>query len=299
MSGSPRAAQRPRPSTVRRIPLPLLASLGVAVAGCAPAICFHDLDGDGFGWSTPYIDTTGACGSRPGETLDGTDCDDSNPDVRPGVEEVPADGIDQDCDGVDLVYCLVDLDGDGWGIPGEVVDPDGSCYDAGQSPASTVGDCDDDDPAVHPNAEDLPGDGVDQDCNDVDAAECWYDGDDDGYGAPVTAVDLDGDCDDDPFQTSVPGDCDDSADWRHPGAWDEPGDFWDADCDGIDPAVCYADGDADGFGTGDPVVDSDGDCAEPGLSAVAGDCDDQDDTTRPGAWDPPGDGVDQDCDGVP
>ena len=53
-----------------------------------------DLDGDGFADIA-----TG-----------GTDCDDTDPTVFPGATEIPFDGIDQDCDGSDLV---VDADGDG------------------------------------------------------------------------------------------------------------------------------------------------------------------------------------------
>lgn len=31
----------------------------------------------------------------------GEDCDDEDPDVHPGAEDPPGDGIDQDCDGAD------------------------------------------------------------------------------------------------------------------------------------------------------------------------------------------------------
>ena len=90
------------------------------------------------------------------------DCDPDDPTVYPGATEVAHDGIDQDCDGVDL------LDGDGDG------------YEGGDGP-----DCDDTDPDVHPDAEEIWYDGVDQDCD-------GNDDDRDGDGVPYTV-----DCDDD------------------------------------------------------------------------------------------------------
>ena len=41
------------------------------------------------------------------------DCDDSDSSVFPGAPEVENDGIDQDCDGFDLVISI-DNDGDGF-----------------------------------------------------------------------------------------------------------------------------------------------------------------------------------------
>ena len=41
------------------------------------------------------------------------DCDDSDASIYPGAPEVENDGIDQDCDGSDLIIPL-DLDGDGF-----------------------------------------------------------------------------------------------------------------------------------------------------------------------------------------
>lgn len=76
----------------------------------------------------------------------------------------------------------------------------------------------------------------------------------------------------------------------------------DDDCDGLvdepsEPpmAVWYPDDDGDGFG--DPTLGAPA-CAPPtGHVWPAGDCDDADATTFPGAWDRVGDGIDQDCDG--
>jgi hypothetical protein len=42
----------------------------------------------------------------------GTDCDDNNNTIYPGAPEIPYDGIDQNCDG----YDLIDVDNDGYNI---------------------------------------------------------------------------------------------------------------------------------------------------------------------------------------
>jgi hypothetical protein len=71
------------------------------------------------------------------------DCDDTDPLINPSSEEVPYDGIDQDCDGEDLL----DVDMDGYiGI------------EAGGE------DCDDHDPDIYPSAEELIND-RDDDCD--------------------------------------------------------------------------------------------------------------------------------------
>ena len=74
----------------------------------------------------------------------------------PRAPELPNDGIDQDCDGVDSIVPL-DLDGDG--------------FDEDE-------DCDDDDPTVYPGAPEVENDGIDQDCDGSDF---------------VVPIDLDGD----------------------------------------------------------------------------------------------------------
>ena len=80
----------------------------------------------------------------------GLDCDDNNPAVGLATDEVPYDGIDQDCNGSDLT----DVDGDGQ-----------AAIEAGGV------DCNDNDTAIASGGLEVCGDGVDQDCDGADL-EC-------------------------------------------------------------------------------------------------------------------------------
>jgi MYXO-CTERM domain-containing protein len=66
--------------------------------GSTMSTWYGDDDGDGYGDSS---DDTEACDAPDGHAAEGGDCDDLNPDIRPGATDVPDDGVDQDCDGAD------------------------------------------------------------------------------------------------------------------------------------------------------------------------------------------------------
>jgi hypothetical protein len=170
-------------------------------AGDAPA-WYPDLDADSFGDAEAA--EVRACDAPDGHVANALDCDDGATRVNPGAEEVPYDGVDDDCSGADLE----DVDADGY-----VSDRVGGT------------DCDDGDPEISPGALDTPYDGVDQDCRDGDA--------DDLDGDGQAAVEAGG------------GDCDDTASAVRVGAEETWADgFTDNDCDGaLEPAtLTYGDG---------------------------------------------------------
>jgi Putative metal-binding motif/RTX calcium-binding nonapeptide repeat (4 copies) len=90
-------------------------------------------------------------------------------------------------------------------------------------------DCNDANPAIHPGAADVPGNGIDEDCSGADAALVNTNPGTGTGGGTVTDADHDG--------ASPPLDCDDGNAARHPGAADVPGNGVDEDCSGADAPV--------------------------------------------------------------
>ena len=108
---------------------------------------------------------------RDGVTVGELDCDDSDLAISPTSPELADDGIDQDCDGIDLF----DVDGDGHPSPG-----------AGGE------DCDDARAETHPGATELC-DGFDNDC-DGNVDELCSDGELDGPPRDPWDPGIHGDC---------------------------------------------------------------------------------------------------------
>lgn len=219
-----------------------------------------DEDGDGF-VALPY---------------GGDDCDDARATVFPGAPEA-CNLRDDNCDGQadegagTLWY--VDEDADGYG-------DDASGLRSCTAPAGTLavgGDCVDQDPAIHPGADEIC-DGVDNDCDaeTVDDGGIFYtDSDGDTYGDPATGVAA---CEAPPGTVANGDDCDDDDGSKGP------------------PQVWYSDEDGDGYG-GEALPAA---CDQPsGSEAIGGDCVDTDATINPEAEEICGNGQDDDCDGGP
>ncbi|MFA5717755.1 MAG: putative metal-binding motif-containing protein [Desulfobulbaceae bacterium] len=215
-----------------------------AAVGC---LSCTDNDGDG------YAVDGGECGP--------VDCDDNDGGINPGAFDVPNNGIDENCDGVDSVDPS-DLDNDGDGF----------------TPAE--GDCDDTDSEINPNAIEFCTDGIDNDCNGLIDAQ-----DPNGVDCPQTCTDNDGDGYAVEGGECGPVDCNDADPDINPGMTETCDDI-DNDCDGeID----------EGCDTACPDADNDGyrDAACGGT-----DCNDNDPTINPGAAEICGNSVDENCNGL-
>jgi hypothetical protein len=213
---------------------------GVVDEDASGILTFWYLDSDGDGWGERDVRVY-SCAMPPGHVLRDGDCDDLDPLRHPWAEE-RCNQLDDDCDGitdedpVDGIPGWTDQDGDGWG---DEERPVVSCpWDA---TTSRAGDCDDGEPAAHPDAEELC-DGIDNDCDgqvDLDALDpsWWYqDTDGDGWGDDEVAVEA---CDPPTGFVAAGGDCDDANDIVNPGAFEVMG-TGDIDCDGVEPTEAAA-----------------------------------------------------------
>ncbi len=242
--------------------------------------CMTDVDGDGWGSTTPSSATAVA----------GTDCDDGDPNIRPNATETCDGGVDNDCDGLaddadsplsGTTTWYQDVDNDSYGnnsvTLARCLQPSGY--------VSRGNDCDDAVAAANPGASEAC-DGIDNDCDGATdeglTTNTWYrDNDEDTYGSASSGASIaqcsdpsaSGACSDSNTATicyvTNNSDCNDAAPLINPAA-QEVCDSVDNDCDGtiddadtsVDNSVAtgggiflYNDADSDGYGniSGTPI----------------------------------------------
>ena len=232
----------------------------------SPTLCMRDADQDGFGDSV-----------APEQGHSGSDCDDNDSSFHPNAYEVIADGIDQNCDGVD--ECYFDGDGDGYGVLSTYLDilgiPASTIDCTGVNESINYLDCDDGSILSSPIATEVVGDEIDQNCDGMEL--CYFDFDQDGFSTGATVLSENILCTDTKeVSNAYPIDCDDYDEFTFPGA---------ALLDSS--TACMHDGDGDGYGDSSsvsPII--------PGN-----DCDDNNSLLSPFAIEVC-DNIDNDCDAM-
>jgi len=272
---------------------------------------FGERDADGDGSLDARCCNLAADGSR----ICGDDCDDAHPSVHPGEAE-DCDGLDNDCngevdDGVTQPFwpdADADGEGDATALASDVV---WACH----RPASTSpfhADCDDTNAAISPSLPEVCDEaGVDEDCdgvaNPADRCAC--------SGTSSRPCPLSGAC-----AAGVERCISGAYSACTVAAVPETCNGVDDDCDGLVDDLggvefglrldCFVDRDNDGFAA--PDADHVSSCPAAGRSSFGGcpsgttnrdpsateaDCDDTQNTIRPGAPER-ANGVDDDCDGM-
>jgi len=219
------------------------------------------------------------------------DCDDNDSSINPTALEICGDGIDQNCDGFDVEQTFYeDLDNDGFGSSEILACNIPSGY------SLVGGDCDDNNPNIHPGHLEIHYNGVNDDCDslsldddlDQDGFLLIDDCDDlnpeinpnqpeliyNGIDDDCDSLSLDDDLDQDGFL--LLDDCDDTNSEINPSQDEIPYNGVDEDCN---------------IQTLDDDLDQDG-------YLILDDCDDSNPFINPGLMEIPYNGLNDDCDSL-
>lgn len=255
---------------------------------------YRDLDNDGRG--DPAVEMTGSC--MPGWVTNADDCDDTRSETYLGAREL-CDGLDNDCS----------LPGAAAGGPDPSEDMDGdghsplsaTCLGRGEPGAPGFAfpkdDCDDSDATIYTGADEICGNGIDEDCDripDNPTQRICTDADGDDHGSPATLRTID--------SCEVPAghvpearcdDCNDAQPSAFPGNR-EICDRLDNDCSSGGGVDASEDVDGDGYAPIGAACAGRGEAGVPETAFPRTDCDDSVATTHPGVTDVC-DRLDADC----
>ena len=204
---------------------------------------------------------------RDGDGYFDNDCNDFNASVHPGATEIPYNGVDENCDGIDAA----DLDSDGYCKAGYVIQ--NKALQCSKELGLLGTDCNDDSASINSDATDVPYNGVDENCDGHDLVDV----DGDGYcNAGYVLKNGFLECRNE--SGLVGTDCNDNNITINKNATDVPYNGIDENCNGND----LVDVDGDGFNA---------------VTAGGNDCNDDNSGIAPNATDVPYNGVDENCDG--